>query len=217
MPLCTKLSVEFIYVDNTLIVINKPAGMLSVPGRGLDKQDCAFNKVLALYGDALVVHRLDMATSGLLLFARGKENQRLLSMAFANRLVGKTYIAHVKGFLKESTGIIELPLAADWPNRPKQKVCYERGKPSITQWRLLDYSPEHAMSVLELTPITGRTHQLRVHLAAIGYPILGDRLYAPDELITPYSRLMLHANGLKFMHPCTQEVLEFHCDTDFVK
>lgn len=206
---------EFIYSDEALIVINKPIGMLSVPGRGIEKQDCAIARVRELYADALVVHRLDMATSGLLLFARGKENQRLLSMAFAKRLVDKTYIAHVKGFPKENNGTIELPLAADWPNRPKQKVCYEHGKPSITQWQLLDCLPDHTMSVLKLTPLTGRSHQLRVHLSAIGHPIIGDRLYAPENLIAPYPRMMLHANGLKFVHPVTNEIVEFDCVADF--
>ncbi|MDB5857017.1 MAG: putative ribosomal large subunit pseudouridine synthase [Ramlibacter sp.] len=196
-----------VYVDEHLLVLDKPAGLLAVPGRGEDKQDCLALRAQGLWPDARVVHRLDMATSGLFLMARGLAMQRLLSRAFEERAVGKRYEAVVHGVLHGSVGAIDLPLAADWPNRPLQKVDHERGRPSTTRWRLLAAQGERTR--LELEPLTGRTHQLRAHLQAIGHPIIGDPLYAPPAVAALAARLLLHATALQFTHPASGEPLAF--------
>ena len=206
-----------IYADEQLLVLEKPAGLLCVPGRGADKQDCLSARVQRLYPDALVVHRLDMATSGLCLMARGAAMQAILSRAFAERQVDKRYVAVVQGRLApDSPGTdgwceIDLPIAADWPRRPLRIIDHERGKPSRTRWRVAaaggPESSDHTR--LELEPVTGRTHQLRVHLAAIGHPILGDALYAPPEVQTRADRLLLHASELQLDHPLTGRRLAF--------
>ncbi len=193
-------------MDAHCIVVRKPAGLLCVPGRGADKQDCLAARVQVLHADALVVHRLDMATSGLWLMARGPEAQRRLSRAFAEREVGKRYCAVVAGRLAapdsaDGWGLIDLPLAADWPNRPRRIIDAERGKPSQTRWRVLGEPAGGQTTRLELEPITGRSHQLRVHLLALGHPILGDALYAPPEVAAAAPRLLLHASALRFAHP----------------
>lgn len=187
-------------------MVNKPAGLLAVPGRGEDKQDCLSARVQREYPDALVVHRLDMATSGLMVFARGAEMQRILSRLFREREVDKRYVAVVAGAFDSAEGEVNLPIVADWPNRPLHKVDHESGKPSLTRYRLLAFDVTSQTSRLELEPVTGRTHQLRVHMAAIGHPILGDALYG-DPASTP--RLMLHACSLRFAHPLTGEGLNF--------
>ncbi len=210
-----------VHADAHLIVVVKPAGLLSVPGRGEDKQDCASARVQRLYPDAKVVHRLDMATSGLLLMARGAEMQRRLSLAFANREVGKRYLAVVAGRpdalsdAPDGWGLIDLPLAADWPNRPRRVVDRERGKPSQTRWRVLSHESALDATRLELEPVTGRSHQLRVHLQAIGHPILGDSLYAPPEVQARAPRLLLHASQLRLMHPDDRSPLHFSSAAPF--
>lgn len=181
-----------LHADDRLVVIDKPAGLLSVPGR--TEADCASARVQMLYPDALVVHRLDQATSGLLLFARGLDAQRDLSADFAERRIDKLYVAVVAGHL-EGDGLIELPVGADWPNRPRQQVDLEHGKPSQTRWRVLAHEGGHTRVALQ--PLTGRTHQLRVHLAAIGHAILGDTLYAQPDLAAASPRLLLHASELR--------------------
>lgn len=191
-----------VHSDERLIAVDKPAGLLSVPGRGEDKQDCAWLRVREQVPEALVVHRLDQATSGLLLFARGAAAQRELSRLFEQRQIGKRYVAEVWGELLESAGEIDLPLAADWPNRPRQHVDRERGRPSLTRWRRL--ASRDGRSRLELEPLTGRAHQLRVHCLSIGHPIVGDALYDPTR---PAPRLLLHATslqlpGLTLESPC---------------
>ena len=170
---------ELAHVDADCIVAVKPSGLLSVPGRGDAGRDCLAARVRAEFGDALVVHRLDMATSGLMLFARGAAPQRRLSASFAQREVHKLYVAVVHGRVAPAQGEIDLPLIADWPRRPRQKVDVEHGKPSLTRYRVLAFDAEHNTTRLELEPLTGRAHQLRVHLLAIGHAILGDALYAP--------------------------------------
>lgn len=187
-------------------MVDKPAGLLAVPGRGEDKQDCLSARVQREYPDALVVHRLDMATSGLMVFARGAEMQRVLSHMFREREVTKRYVAIVAGELDSPTGEVNLPIAADWPNRPLHKIDHESGKPSLTRYTLLAYDAATHTSRLELEPVTGRTHQLRLHMAAIGHPILGDLLYG-NPASAP--RLMLHACSLRFAHPITGEELNF--------
>jgi tRNA pseudouridine32 synthase/23S rRNA pseudouridine746 synthase len=196
-----------LHVDDALVVADKPAGLPTVPGRPLELHDCLWHRVRALFGDALVVHRLDMATSGLVLFARGIEAQRALSRAFAQREVDKTYEAIVAGRVEDESGEIDLPLAADWPNRPRQIVDTARGKPSLTRWRVI--AREADRTRLALAPLTGRSHQLRVHLAAIGHPILGYALYAPESAARAASRLLLHAGALALKHPVDGRALRF--------
>ncbi len=208
-------SLAVIYQDDALIVVDKPSGLLSVPGRGEHLQDCVSARVQAQAPDALIVHRLDMATSGLLAMARGKAAQRRLSDAFAQREVVKHYIAIVSGRPATDGGEIDLPLITDWPNRPKQKVDHEIGKPSVTRYRVLAHDPALQRSRLFLEPITGRSHQLRVHLLALGHPIVGDTLYAPPELQAASPRLLLHAESLTLPHPVNGEMLSFHSPAPF--
>lgn len=198
-----------VHADDALLVVNKPAGLLSVPGRGADKQDCAWHRVQAQWPRAGVVHRLDMATSGLLVFALGLDAQRTLSAAFEQRRVTKRYLAWVAGQPDADGGLIDLPLAADWPNRPRQAVDQVNGRPSQTRWRVLRRAPSgHAL--LELQPLTGRSHQLRVHLLAMGWPILGDSLYGAP----PAARLMLHAAELELPHPADGQACHWRCEPD---
>ena len=195
---------ELLHADAALLVAVKPAGLLSVPGRGPDKQDCLSVRLQSLFPDALIVHRLDMATSGLMLFARGPAMQRRLSMMFQGREIEKRYVAVCTGRLHEDVGEIDLPLAPDWPNRPLQRVSMQEGKPSLTRYRVLE--KDEARSRVELEPVTGRSHQLRLHLASIGHPILGDALYG-DAHSAP--RLLLHASRLHFAHPLVGDLLSF--------
>ena len=209
------MSMTVVFEDEALIVVDKPAGLLAVPGRGADKQDCLAARVQARWPDAQVVHRLDMATSGLMLFARGAALQRQLSRDFAERRIAKHYVAVVDGRMPSTEGRIELPLAADWPRRPLQKVDSAHGKASQTDWQQLEYDAARQATRLALMPLTGRTHQLRVHLSAIGHAILGDALYAPPELRGRADRLLLHACGLSLAHPLGGHVLQLHSDTPF--
>jgi len=194
---------ELIYLDASLLVANKPAGLLAVPGRGADKQDCLSARIQKEFPDALVVHRLDMATSGLMVFARGVEMQRRLSQMFREREVQKRYVAVVEGRLELPAGEVNLPIIADWPNRPLRKIDVGLGKPSLTRYRLLSHDSATDTTRLELEPVTGRTHQLRVHMAAIGHRIIGDALYGGRAA----ERLLLHAQSLSFAHPLNAEML----------
>ena len=215
---------DVIFVDDHLVILNKPSGLLSVPGRGKDKQDCLIARAQSQWPEALTVHRLDMATSGLMVIARGPETQRKLSHAFEIREVSKSYEAIVSGVLQaqvtdsadsaERWQDIQMPLLIDWPNRPKSKVDWEHGKPSHTQWRVMGSALENATRV-ELKPITGRTHQLRLHMMAIGHAILGDALYAPPEVQAQSSRLLLHARILRFKHPVTAKWMVFENKVPF--
>ncbi|MHB1053364.1 MAG: RluA family pseudouridine synthase [Thiobacillus sp.] len=210
--------IELLYVDDTLLVVDKPSGLLAVPGRGADKQDCLSARVQTHYPDALIVHRLDMATSGLMVLARGPAAQRALSMAFAAREVNKRYLAVVAGRLEaptEAWGVIDLPIIADWPNRPLRIIDHQQGKPSITRWRVLGHDESGSCTRVELEPVTGRSHQLRLHLRELGHPILGDTLYAPADIQAMAERLLLHAGSLGFMHPVTREALAFACPAPF--
>jgi tRNA pseudouridine32 synthase/23S rRNA pseudouridine746 synthase len=201
-----------IYADDSLLVVDKPSGLLAVPGRGIDKQDCLSVRVQARHPDALIVHRLDMATSGLMVMARGPVMQRALSKAFAAREVTKRYIALVAGRLEapaEGWGTIDLPIIVDWPNRPLRIIEYAHGKPSLTRWRVLGHDETGLNTRVELEPVTGRSHQLRVHLRELGHPIVGDTLYAPPDVQALATRLLLHAWSLRFAHPVTRDVLGF--------
>ena len=206
------LSEGLVWLDEHLVVLDKPAGLLAVPGRGEDKQDCLSARAQALWPDALVVHRLDMATSGLFVMGRGLHMQRVLSRAFAERAVHKRYEAVVAGAVAGDAGVIELPLAADWPNRPLQKIDAQ-GRPSTTRWQVTARGDDATR--LSLEPVTGRSHQLRVHLLAIGHPILGDTLYAPAEVRARAPRLLLHACALELAHPATGEPLAFASPAPF--
>jgi tRNA pseudouridine32 synthase/23S rRNA pseudouridine746 synthase len=200
-----------VHVDATLVALDKPAGMLAVPGRGDDKQDCLAAQAQARFGDALVVHRLDMATSGLMLMARGLEMQRRLGDAFARREVHKRYLAVVDGLLRDDAGEIDLPLMPDWPNRPRQKVDHAAGKPSLTRYRVLSRDALANTTRVELEPVTGRTHQLRVHMLGIGHAIVGDRLYPARE----HQRLLLHAGSIELMHPSSGQPLRLASEAPF--
>jgi tRNA pseudouridine32 synthase / 23S rRNA pseudouridine746 synthase len=207
--------------SETLVVIDKPSGLPAVPGRASGLQDCVASRVQALWPDALVVHRLDMATSGLMLMARGPAAQRKLAALFERHEIDKRYVAIVAGHVAQAPQAgwaeIALPLAADWPARPRQKVDRERGKPSLTRYRVLEHPADAAMprTRVELQPLTGRTHQLRVHLAAIGHPILGDALYAPAAMEAFAPRLLLHASALAFADPAGSGDLVFESPAPF--
>ena len=204
-----------IHADSSLLVVNKPSGLLSVPGRGSEKHDCLISRVQVEYPDALIVHRLDCDTSGLLVLARGKDMHRRLSILFQDRQVDKRYVALVDGELSPAAGEVNLPLLVDWPNRPLHKVDFADGKPSLTLYRVVSYDPATQCSRVELTPETGRTHQLRVHMQALGHPILGDSLYAHASARAKADRLLLHAEFLAFIHPENGEPLSFTCPADF--
>ncbi len=208
--------IAIIYQDDGLLVLNKPSGLLSVPGRGEDKQDCLSSRVQAQFADALVVHRLDMATSGLLVMARGPDVQRALSTAFEQRLVAKRYVAVVAGLLPVDADwqCIDLPILVDWPRRPLRTI-HAQGQASQTRWRCVAHDAQSHTSRLELEPLTGRSHQLRVHLQALGHPILGDALYAPPALQTLAPRLLLHACALGLAHPHSGVPLHWDCPADF--
>lgn len=202
-----------LYLDDAIVVVDKPAGLPSVPGRPAELHDCMASRVQALLPEALVVHRLDMATSGLLVFARSKAVQSALGTAFAQRAVAKRYVAVVAGVLAHDRGEIDLPLIADWPNRPLQKVDHAIGKPSLTRYEVLAREPGRTRVRLE--PLTGRSHQLRVHLHALGHPIVGDALYAPPEIAAQSTRLLLHAYTLAFAHPVSGAPLSFESPLPF--
>ena len=206
-----------LHVDEHLLVIEKPAGLACVPGRGALASGSMSQRVQALFPDALIVHRLDMATSGLVLMARGPAAHRLLSMAFQERAVAKFYQAIVLGSIEAESGVIDLPLAADWPRRPMQRADPRSGKPSLTRFRVLQRDAVTRRTRVELEPVTGRSHQLRVHKQALGHPILGDALYGPAATAgAPIAeRLMLHASRLNFTHPISGGALAFQSAPPF--
>ena len=208
--------IEVIHQDDALLVLNKPSGLLSVPGRGEDKQDCLSARVQAQFPDALVVHRLDMATSGLIVMARGPDSQRALSAAFERRQVHKRYLAVVAGLLPIGADwqTIDLPILVDWPNRPLRTI-HPEGQASQTRWRCVAQDLARGSSRVELEPLTGRSHQLRVHLQALGHPILGDALYAPESVQAMAPRLLLHACALGLAHPGTGQTLHWDCPPAF--
>ena len=191
--------VEVIHADGDILIVNKPADLLSVPGKALEHRDCLESRLRVLYPDTLLVHRLDMATSGVMVFARNKAAQRHLGMQFEKRMTRKVYVARVWGNVAGDSGVVDLPLIVDWPNKPKQKVCFDTGKPSQTRWEVI--GRDGKTTRVRLFPLTGRTHQLRVHMLALGHPILGDRFYAEGAAFTAAGRMLLHAAELAFRHP----------------
>ena len=196
------------------MVVNKPSGLLSVPGRAPENKDSIMTRIQADFPTAESVHRLDMATSGVIVVALTKAAERELKRQFREREPKKSYVARVWGHLAQDEGLIDLPLICDWPNRPKQKVCYETGKSSQTQYQVLSRDTDGSTRV-KLSPITGRSHQLRVHMLAIGHPILGDGFYAPVEAKAMASRLQLHAQELCITHPEFGTVMHFTCEPEF--
>ena len=204
---------NIVFKDEHLLVLNKPSGLLTVPGKALEHKDSLERRVQRVYPTAKIVHRLDMATSGLLVMALDKDTHRQLSKQFELRQTRKTYIARVYGEVSGERGSVDLPLICDWPNRPKQMVCQQRGKPSLTHWRVLERNDNSTR--MELTPVTGRSHQLRVHMLSLGHPILGDRLYAHSDALAMAQRLQLHAQTLGFTHPVTELPLELSAPVPF--
>ncbi|MGH1398226.1 MAG: pseudouridine synthase [Alphaproteobacteria bacterium] len=197
-----------LYVDEDLLVLSKPSGLLSVPGRGEHLSDCMSTRAQKEYPDALVVHRLDMETSGVFLMARNKAAQGHIGKQFEARTTNKYYITRVWGHVEEESGVIDLPMRCDWDNRPRQMVCFEHGKNAVTEWKVLEREP-NAITRLRLKPITGRSHQLRVHMEEIGYPMLGEVFYAHDAARDAAPRLQLHAEMLEIEHPTTGERIIF--------
>jgi tRNA pseudouridine32 synthase/23S rRNA pseudouridine746 synthase len=209
---------RLLHADTHLLVLDKPAGLLAVPGRGADKQDCLSHRVQTRFPDALVVHRLDMATSGLMVMARDLPSQRALSQAFAERKVHKRYAAVVDGCLGSPDGdwqMIDLPIRVDWPRRPLRIVDPLQGQSSQTRWRTCSYDHQAHTTRLALEPLTGRSHQLRVHLQALGHPILGDTLYADPRVQALSGRMLLHACALELAHPARGERLRFDSPAPF--
>lgn len=187
-----------LHEDHELVFVDKPSGLLSVPGRGEDMADCMIARLREVFPEILLVHRLDLDTSGVMVFARSPHAQRNLGAQFEARKTRKTYIARVFGQVAARAGQVDLPLTVDWPNRPRQMVCHQTGRPAQTDWALIRH--EEGGSRLRLSPVTGRSHQLRVHMLAMGHPILGDPLYATGAAAA-YPRLMLHAQSLRLRHP----------------
>ena len=195
-----------LFEDERLLVLDKPSGLLSVPGKLEGRQDCLISRLQAEYPEALLVHRLDCDTSGVIIFARDKLAQGWLGQQFEKRVAKKTYIARLWGDLQPESGRVDLPLCADWPNRPRQMVDFERGRPAQTDWQVIATEPSG--SRVRLNPLTGRSHQLRVHMAEQGHPILGDPIYSQGEA-RAFARLMLHAQSLSLQHPSSREMVEF--------
>lgn len=190
---------DIIHDDHELLIVNKPAGLLSVPGKGEHLSDCLIARIQAVFPQALLVHRLDRDTSGVMVFALTRHAQRHLGLQFEKRMTQKTYVARVAGKLEPKTGTVELPLIVDWENRPLQKVCAETGKAAHTDYRVMRYGETETR--VRLMPRTGRSHQLRVHMLSLGHPILGDPFYAKGAALADHPRLMLHSEELRVKHP----------------
>lgn len=202
-----------LHEDDDVLVIAKPSGLLSVPGKAADHSDCVETRACTQFPTARIVHRLDMDTSGVMVLAMNRKAHRHLGLQFERRQVRKTYIAEVWGQMKEDAGEVDLPLICDWPNRPKQMVCFEQGKPAQTTWEIIARS--NSTSRVRLFPKTGRSHQLRVHMLALGHPITGDRFYAEGPALAASVRLSLHAEELSFHHPSGGERVTFRVDCPF--
>ena len=204
---------DVIHADHEILIVGKPHGLLSVPGKGEHLSDCLLSRVQAAFPEALLVHRLDRDTSGVMVFALTPHAQRHLGLQFEKRHVKKTYVARVAGEMAEKTGTVDLPLIVDWPNRPRQMVDHENGKAAQTDWRVMRV--RDGESRVRLYPRTGRSHQLRVHMLAIGHPILGDPFYAEGRVRDDYPRLMLHSESLRLRHPDGGKGLTFSSKAPF--
>ncbi len=205
---------DILYEDDVLIALNKPPGLLSVPGRGPEKSDCMLSRLLSSHPGASVVHRLDMPTSGIILFALNSQLQSELSELFAQRQMSKTYQARVYGEVTPHKGSINQPLITDWPRRPRQKIDYNQGKAALTRYEFVSLD-SNGNSLVNLYPVTGRSHQLRVHLSSLGHPILGDELYGTRASMRASNRLLLHATELSFIHPVTRQTIHLRCPASF--
>lgn len=203
---------RILHADAEIVVVDKPEGLLSVPGRGTDKADCLIARLRAVHPTVLLVHRLDLDTSGVMIFGLTPHAQRFLSKEFEDRRTKKTYQARLWGHLAPAQGTVDLPLIVDWPNRPRQHVNHETGKPARTDWRVMRLEGETTR--VRLYPLTGRSHQLRVHMMALGHPILGDPLYAEGPA-REAPRLMLHAEVLRIRHPDTRQFMTFSAPVPF--
>lgn len=214
VPECRE-PVRTVYRDEHILVVDKPAFLLSVPGRAPENRDCVTRRLAREHDEVRLVHRLDLDTSGIMVFALDRAAQSQLSRAFQRRQVVKEYQAVVAGLVAADDGEIDLPLRADWPNRPLQKVCFETGKSALTRFRVLHRDTTHDTSRLRLRPVTGRSHQLRIHCRELGHPILGCDLYAPVSVLARSDRLLLHAHRLAFNHPGTGLWQEFEAPLPF--
>ncbi|MEH6453730.1 MAG: RluA family pseudouridine synthase [Psychromonas sp.] len=206
--------IDIIYRDEDIVVLNKPSGLLSVPGREKKRWDSLALRILRVWPNACVVHRLDMATSGIIVLAMRKSAQSHMGRQFQQKVIDKTYYARVEGIISEDSGLIDLPIRCDWENRPRQIVDFEQGKSSQTEWEVV--KREKQTTLVRLTPLTGRTHQLRVHMQQIGHPIIGDEFYATDfgKKLSP-QRLALHAASITLTHPTTEQRISFDCPAPF--
>jgi len=204
-----------LYQDKDMIVFNKPAGILSVPGRDIERHDSMYSRLLALHPNSFTVHRLDLATSGVIIFALRKDAEKALKRQFQERETQKTYYARVLGHVKASQGVIDVPLAKDSDNPPKHKVDHENGKACKTFYEVVSYGEQ--TTLVKLMPVTGRTHQLRLHMRAIGHPILGDDFYADPVALSLSPRLLLHASEVSILHPYTKKMMTFTTQVPFIK
>jgi len=202
-----------VYSDEDILVVNKPSGLLSVPGRGPDKQECLGYHLQQDFGELYIVHRLDMDTSGLMVLAKNKEAHRHLSRQFQERETEKSYHAICSGIPSQQQGSIKLPMRCDWERRPLQMIDFKQGKGAETHWQVLEQFEHHFL--VELTPITGRSHQLRLHMKSLGHPILGDNLYADAKSLASSARLLLHAKSLSFNHPSSGKWMQFDIEAHF--
>ena len=207
---------RILHHDEHVLIVDKPAGLLAVPGKGDHLSDCLITRLRKVFPDTLLVHRLDLDTSGVMVFALTRHAQRYLSAEFENRRTRKTYVARLWGHLAPKQGTVDLPLAVDWPNRPRQHVDPVNGRPAVTHWRVLRHDPDgpDGTTRVRLFPVTGRSHQLRVHMQSTGHPILGDPLYAEGPA-RDFPRLMLHAESLKFRHPDMGKGVSFSVPAPF--
>lgn len=208
-------AIDILYQDDDLLILNKPAGLLTVPGKGPEKQDCLINRAIRFNPNARVVHRLDQGTSGLVMIPLNYQTLRTLTRQFEGRGIHKRYQAVVSGLLETDEGEVDLPLICDWPNRPLQKVCFEQGKAALTRYQVVSRDTSRGTTRVELEPVSGRTHQLRVHMLSLGHPIVGDQLYAPPAIQAMAPRLLLHASHLQLRHPITGIEVSIHCPPEF--
>ena len=203
---------DVVHLDHELLVVNKPSGLLSVPGRGALLADCLITRIQSEYPTALLVHRLDRDTSGAMVFALSANAQRHLGLQFEKRQIKKTYVARVWGQIEADTGTVDLPIIVDWPNRPKQMICHDTGRAAVTDWQVINR--DRGETRVKLSPKTGRSHQLRIHMLTLGHPILGDPFYGTPES-QEATRLMLHSHRLRLRHPDGGEVMDFRAKLPF--
>ena len=203
---------DILHHDSALLIVDKPAGLLSVPGKDPGKEDCLIDRLRRVFPEVLLVHRLDCDTSGVMVFALNKAAQGNLGQQFEKRQTKKVYLARLCGLLEPKEGTVDLPLCVDWPNRPRQHVNHEQGKPAVTDWRVQRHDGKTTR--VRLMPLTGRSHQLRVHMLSLGHPILGDPIYATGEALD-YPRMMLHAESLRLRHPETGKSLTYSAPVPF--